>query len=160
MSSETPRELKVGDPAPAFSLQTGDGTTVNLSDFKGQRVVLYFYPRDNTPGCTREACGFRDDLAKLNSLRAQVLGVSTDSVASHKKFTEQYQLNFPLLSDPEMTVSQAYGVWQEKSNYGKKYFGIVRTTFIIDEEGTISRIFRRVKVDGHTEKVLEALAAK
>ncbi|MBI4751205.1 MAG: thioredoxin-dependent thiol peroxidase [Acidobacteria bacterium] len=160
MSSETPRELKVGDPAPAFSLQTGDGTTVNLSDFKGQRVVLYFYPRDNTPGCTREACGFRDDLAKLNSLRAQVLGVSTDSVASHKKFTEQYQLNFPLLSDPEMTVSQAYGVWQEKSNYGKKYFGIVRTTFIIDEEGNISRIFRRVKVDGHTEKVLEALAAK
>ncbi len=160
MSSETPRELKVGDPAPTFSLQTGDGTTVNLSDFKGQRVVLYFYPRDNTPGCTREACGFRDDLAKLNSLRAQVLGVSTDSVASHKKFTEQYQLNFPLLSDPEMTVSQAYGVWQEKSNYGKKYFGIVRTTFIIDEEGTISRIFRRVKVDGHTEKVLEALAAK
>lgn len=160
MSSETPRELKVGDLAPAFSLQTGDGTTVNLSDFKGQRVVLYFYPRDNTPGCTREACGFRDDLARLNSLRAQVLGVSTDSVASHKKFTEQYQLNFPLLSDPEMTVSQAYGVWQEKSNYGKKYFGIVRTTFIIDEEGTISRIFRRVKVDGHTEKVLEALAAK
>ncbi|MBX7221798.1 MAG: thioredoxin-dependent thiol peroxidase [Blastocatellia bacterium] len=158
MSSEAIAVLKVGDSAPAFSFTNHEGKNLTLADLKGQRVVLYFYPKDDTPGCTKEACAFRDDLGKMQSLRACVIGVSADDARSHEKFTQKYQLTFPLIADTDTAISQAYGVWQEKNNYGKKYFGIVRSTFIIDENGTISHIFRRVKVDGHVEKVLAALA--
>lgn len=160
MSSVASHTLKVGDPAPDFTLPSGDGKAIKLSDYQGHRVVLYFYPRDNTPGCTKEACAFRDESGKIQALKAQVLGVSTDSTDSHQKFSAKFNLNFPLLADVDATVAQAYGVWQEKNNYGKKYFGIVRSTFVIDETGHISHIFRRVKVDGHSDEVLAALAPK
>lgn len=156
--ASSPSRLGVGDLAPAFTLQDAAGQTVKLTDFAGQRVVLYFYPRDNTPGCTKEACAFnaiRDELAKY---QAQVIGISPDSVTSHEKFAAKFGLTFPLLSDPEHVVAEQYGVWQEKKNYGKTYFGIVRTTFIIDEQGRIARIFPNVKVEGHAAQVLQALA--
>ncbi len=162
MTTETPKpvkELKAGDKAPAFSLKNSAGKTVKLSDFKGRRLVLYFYPRDNTPGCTKEACAFRDISSKLQALNAAVVGISTDDVASHEKFAAKFELNFPLLADTENAVAEKYGVWQEKNNYGKKYFGIARTTFVIDEEGRIAKVFKRVKVDGHDDQVLAALAA-
>jgi peroxiredoxin Q/BCP len=149
--------LKAGDKAPAFSLKNGEGKTVKLSDYKGKRVVLYFYPKDNTPGCTKQACAFRDNSSKFAALNTQVLGVSTDSVESHVKFAEKFSLSFPLLSDPDHAVAEKYGVWKEKMNYGKKYLGLVRTTFIIDEAGKIAKVFNSVKVDGHEEKVLKAL---
>jgi peroxiredoxin Q/BCP len=151
--------LKVGDPAPAFTAQTDSGQTVSLADFRGKKVVLYFYPKDDTPGCTREACSFRDHYAALQARGAVVLGVSTDSVASHRRFKEKYGLPFPLLSDPERRIVTAYGVWKEKTLAGRLGFGIERTTFIIDEEGRIAHIFPKVKVDGHTEEVLAALGA-
>jgi len=151
--------LKVGDPAPAFTAQTDSGQTVSLADFRGKKVVLYFYPKDDTPGCTREACSFRDHYAALQARGAVVLGVSTDSVASHRRFKEKYGLPFPLLSDPERRIVTAYGVWKEKTLAGRLGFGTERTTFIIDEEGRIAHIFPKVKVDGHTEEVLAALGA-
>lgn len=151
------RELKPGHKAPDFTLETGDGETVRLSDLRGKKVVLYFYPRDNTPGCTREACAFRDGMGKLRRLGATVLGVSTDSAASHKKFADKFDLNFPLLADTEKEVAIRYGAWQEKNMYGRKSMGIVRSTFVIDEDGKILKVFPRVKVDGHFDEVLEAL---
>lgn len=150
-------KVKIGGKAPAFTLLSDQGKKVSLSDYRGQKVVLYFYPRDDTPGCTRESCGFRDNLSEIKSKGSVVLGVSTDSVASHKGFKQKYALNFPLLSDPEKKMSQAYGVWKQKSLYGRKYMGLDRTTFLINEEGKISRVFPKVQVDGHLDEILAAL---
>jgi len=147
----------VGESAPQFALADDSGKKTKLSDFKGKKVVLYFYPKDDTPGCTREACSFSENLNKVLKSGAVVLGVSADSVESHKKFKEKYGLKFPLLSDPDRKVIKEYGVWKEKNMYGKKSMGIERTTFVIDEKGKIAHIFGRVKVDGHTDKVLEKL---
>lgn len=149
--------LEEGQRAPDFTLVSSDGEKVKLSSFRGKKVVLYFCPRDDTPGCTREACEFRDGLARLRRRGAVVLGMSTDPVSSHEKFAGKYGLNFPLLADTEKKVVRMYGAWQEKNMYGKKSMGIVRSTFLIDEDGEIFRIFPRVRVDGHFEEVLEAL---
>jgi len=149
--------LKTGDKAPAFTLADDSGKKVSLKDFKGKKVVLYFYPKDLTPGCTVEACDFRDASAALKKKKAVVLGISKDSVSLHGKFRDKHELNFPLLSDEDGKVCEAYGVWQEKSMYGKKYMGIARTTFIIGTTGKIEKIFEKVKVKGHTEEVLGAL---
>ena len=149
--------LKVGNKAPSFKLKNQDAKVVSLSDLKGKPVVLYFYPKDNTSGCTKEACNFRDEFPKFGKMKAEIIGVSADSVESHKKFTEKYKLPFNLLSDEKKDVLEKYGVWQEKSMYGKKYMGIVRTTFIIDAKGKISKIFPKVKVENHNEEVMEAL---
>lgn len=149
--------LKIGDKAPAFSLPTGDGKTLALKDLKGRKVVLYFYPKDNTPGCTKEACSFQENFSALKNKKAIVLGVSADSASSHAKFATKYSLSFLLLSDEKKEVQKTYGVWKEKSMYGRKYMGIERTTFIIDEDGRIAQIFSKVKVDGHAEEVLAAL---
>ena len=149
--------LKVGQKAPSFTLLDDNSQRVSLSDFKGKKVVLYFYPKDDTPGCTKEACAFRDGFEDLRDSKAVVLGVSADSVESHKKFSTKYDLNFPLLSDVDKKALQAYGVWKEKSLYGRKFMGIERTTFVIDEDGKISHIFPKVKVDGHLEDVLGEL---
>ncbi len=150
-------QLKAGQKAPAFSLPNQDGNVVSLSQFKGKKVVLYFYPKDDTPGCTKESCAFRDGMDEIRESGAVVLGVSGDSVDSHKKFAKKFNLNFPLLSDERKTVLQAYGVWKEKSLYGRKFMGIERTTFIIDEQGKIDDIFQKVKVDRHLEEVLGEL---
>ena len=149
--------MKVGDKAPAFSVKDDTGQTVKLSDFKGKKVVLYFYPKDDTPGCTKEACNFRDGIAALKKRGAVVLGVSADSVESHKKFKTKFSLNFPLLADTDRAIIEAYDVWKEKSMYGKKYMGIERTTFVIGSDGKISHIFPKVKVDQHADEVLAAL---
>src|SRR4029079_2378785 len=133
------------------------GQKVKLSDFKGKKVVLYFYPKDDTPGCTKEACAFRDGISEIRSRGAVVLGVSTDSVASHKKFKDKFELNFPLLADTDKKIVEAYGTWKEKSMYGRKYMGIERTTFVVDEQGKISNIFPKVKVNEHYDEVLGAL---
>jgi thioredoxin-dependent peroxiredoxin len=150
-------ELKVGQKAPDFTLLDDAGEKVNLTDLKGKKVVLYFYPKDDTPGCTTEACNFRDGLSEIKKQGAVVLGVSADSVESHKKFKKKFELNFPLLADPEKKMIERYGVWKEKSMYGKKYMGIERTTFVIDGQGKISHIFPKVKVSDHYDEVLEAL---
>ena len=152
--------LNIGSPAPDFALQDKDGNTVSLSDFAGKRIVLYFYPRDNTPGCTRQACAFAGAYADFRNLDAVVIGISKDSTASHQKFAEKYNLPFILLSDPELTAIQAYGVWQEKKNYGKVSMGVVRSTFIIDEKGCIERIMPRVKPDTNAAEILEYLRNK
>ncbi len=149
--------LTVGEKAPEFSLPSTDGSMISLKDFKGKKIVLYFYPKDDTSGCTKEACSFRDNLARVKKKGAALIGVSADSVGSHKKFTEKYDLPFPLISDEEKSMIKAYGVWKEKSMYGRKYMGIERTTFIIDEKGKIAHIFPKVKVDGHTDEVLAVL---
>jgi|ERR1041385_3169999 peroxiredoxin Q/BCP len=149
--------LKVGNKAPDFTLLSTDGKEISLKDYRGKKVVLYFYPKDDTPGCTKEACSFRDNIARVRKKGAEVLGISADSVKSHKKFAEKFDLPFPLLSDETKEVIKVYGVWQEKSFMGKKYMGIVRTTVIIDEKGNIAHIFTKVKVDGHTDEVLEHL---
>ena len=149
--------LKVGNRAPAFSLPNEKGQIVKSSELKGKKVVLFFYPKDNTPGCTKEACSFRDGLQAIRKKGAVVLGVSADSVSSHQKFSQKFDFNFPLLSDESKTMIQAYGVWKEKSMYGRKYMGIERTTVLIAKDGTISHIFPKVKVDGHYEEVLQAL---
>ena len=151
------KQLKIGQKAPAFTLPNQDGKIMRLADFKGKKVVLYFYPKDDTPGCTKESCAFRDGLDEIHDSGAVVLGVSGDSVDSHKKFAKKFNLNFPLLSDEKKTVLQAYGVWKEKSLYGRKFMGIERTTFIIDEQGKLDDIFQKVKVDGHLEEVLAEL---
>ena len=134
-----------------------NGEKISLKDYLGKKIILYFYPKDNTSGCTKEACNFRDAFPKFKKTDAIILGVSPDSVDSHKKFAEKYQLNFNLLADEEKKVVQLYGVWKEKSMYGRKYMGVERTTFIIDEKGRIKNIFTKVKVDGHDKEVLEAL---
>lgn len=149
--------LEVGKKAPDFSLLNQDEKKISLKDYIGQKVVLYFYPKDDTSGCTKEACSFSDDLPKFSKIDAVILGVSPDSVKSHKKFSEKYNLKFDLLADDEKNVVEKYGVWKEKSMYGRKYMGVERTTFIIDEKGKIKKIFNKVKVDGHNKEVLEAL---
>jgi peroxiredoxin Q/BCP len=149
--------IEEGKKAPDFKLKNQDGKTISLKDFKGKNVVLYFYPKDNTSGCTKEACNFRDEFPKFKNVDAVILGVSPDSVASHKKFAEKYDLPFNLLSDEEKNVLEDYGVWQEKSMYGRKYMGVVRTTVVIDANGKIRKIFPKVKVEGHNREVLEAL---
>jgi peroxiredoxin Q/BCP len=150
-------DLKVGSKAPDFTLPTGDGGQLSLKDLKGKKVILYFYPKDNTSGCTREACAFRDEMKVFHKKGAVVVGVSVDSPDSHRKFSEKFNLPFPLVSDEKKELVTKYGVWKEKSMYGKKYMGIERTTFLIDGTGTITHIFAKVKVDGHTEEVLNAL---
>ena len=150
--------LKIGSRAPAFSLPNEKGQVVKLSELKGKKIVLFFYPKDDTSGCTKEACSFRDGLQAIRKKGALVLGVSADSVASHQKFSKKYDFNFPLLSDESKAMIQAYGVWKEKSMYGRKYMGIERTTVLIAKDGTISHVFPKVKVDGHYEEVLEALS--
>jgi peroxiredoxin Q/BCP len=159
MSKASSSELKVGQKAPDFTVMNDNGEKVKLSDFKGKKVVLYFYPKDDTPGCTKEACAFRDGISEMKKKGAVVLGVSADSVESHKKFKSKFDLNFPLLADTDKKIIEGYGVWKEKSMYGKKYMGIERTTFVIDEQGKISHIFPKVKVDQHYDEVLKALAA-
>ena len=149
--------IEVGKKAPAFSLLDDRGQRIKLSDLKGKPVVLYFYPRDDTPGCTRQACAFRDRKNELAQLGIVVLGVSTDSVESHQKFREKYQLSFPLLSDPDHKVSELYGAWREKNMYGKKSMGIQRSTYLIGVDGKVLKLWKRVQVDGHDQSVLEAV---
>lgn len=150
--------LNVGDKAPDFAAPDQDGTIRRLKDYKGKKLVLYFYPKDMTSGCTVEACDFRDNLNRLSGHGAELLGVSPDSSKSHQKFITKESLNFPLLADEDRAVVNAYGVWVEKSMYGRKYMGVERTTFIIDEKGRIAHIFAKVKVKGHVDEVLHALA--
>ena len=151
------KELEVGHKAPDFSLPDQDGKKVKLKDLKGQQVVLYFYPKDDTPGCTTQACGLRDSLSSIKKTGGLILGVSQDGQESHQKFIAKFGLPFSLLSDEDAKVSKAYGVYKLKNMYGKKYWGIERTTFIIDEDSNVSAIFRKVKVDRHVEDVLGAL---
>ena len=150
--------IEEGKKAPDFKLESSEGGKVSLKDLRGKTVVLYFYPKDDTPGCTREACAFRDSQAALRKKGVVVLGVSGDSVASHEKFRDKYKLNFPLLSDPDKAVARKYGAWGEKVLYGKKTVGMIRSTFVIDAEGVVRKVFPRVKVDGHAEKVLEVVS--
>ena len=149
--------LNPGDKAPDFEGRDQDGKTVKLADYKGRKVALYFYPRDMTPGCTKEACGFRDGYAELRRRGVEVIGVSGDSQASHQKFTSTYSLPFTLLSDPDHTVMEKYGAWGEKNMYGKKTMGVLRSTFIIDEQGRIAHIFKKVDTAKHSQDVLAAL---
>jgi thioredoxin-dependent peroxiredoxin len=151
--------IEAGQPAPDFTLPADDGRKVRLTEQRGSPVVLYFYPRDDTPGCTKEACAFRDRQPELQRLGARVFGVSTDDVASHVKFRDKYQLNFPLLADHDHQVAERYGAWREKNLYGKKSWGVARSTFLIDAEGVVNQVWKRVSVDGHDEQVLAALTA-
>ena len=148
--------IEEGQRAPAFTLAADDGGKARLSDLRGQPVVVYFYPRDDTPGCTREACAFRDARSELARLGVVVLGVSPDSADSHRKFREKHQLNFPLLADERHAVAEKYGAWREKNMYGKKTMGIQRSTFLIDAEGRVAKVWKSVRVDGHDEQVLTA----
>jgi thioredoxin-dependent peroxiredoxin len=152
-------ELHVGDKAPDFSLPDQDGKTVSLKSLKGKQVVLYFYPKDDTPGCTKEACGFRDSLGVIEKTNTVVLGVSMDDAESHQKFIKKHSLPFTLLSDEDGAVSKAYGVYKKKNMYGRTSWGIERSTFIIGETGTLKAIFRKVRVDGHVGEVQAALKA-
>jgi len=149
--------LTAGSKAPDFSLPTGDGSTVSLKDFRGKKVVLYFYPKDDTSGCTKEACSFRDNITRLARKNAVVIGVSVDTPESHQKFAAKYELPFALVSDGAKEVVHAYGVWKQKSLYGRKYMGTQRTTFVIDEKGIITHRFDKVRVDGHTDEILAVL---
>ena len=149
--------LEAGMKAPDFTLRDGAGQEVSLSDYRGKKVVLYFYPKDNTPGCTRQACAFAGAYAGFRDKGVQVIGVSRDSVESHRKFAEKYSLPFVLLSDPDLQVIQAYGVWGEKKLYGKVSFGVTRTTFLIDEDGTIRKVMRKVKPDTNAQEILAEL---
>ena len=151
--------LKEGDKAPDFKVRDADGNQVKLSSFRGRKVVLYFYPKDDTPGCTREACSFRDSHSKLTRRGIKVLGISLDSEASHKKFAAKYDLPFTLLSDPKRSVSEAYGTYGEKKFMGRTYMGLHRMTFLIDEKGRIKKIFNKVKPEDHADEVLEAFKA-
>ncbi|WP_316977939.1 thioredoxin-dependent thiol peroxidase [Shumkonia mesophila] len=151
--------LDIGDTAPDFALPADGGGTVALKDLRGRKVVLYFYPKDDTSGCTAEACAFRDSSPQIAAAGAVVIGVSKDGVASHDRFKSKYGLPFALLSDGDGTVCEAYGVWVEKSMYGRKYMGIERATFLIDEQGVIRQVWRKVKVPGHVDAVLQAAAA-
>ena len=150
---------KVGDPAPDFSAPADDGSMVELRKLRGKNVVLFFYPKDDTPGCTVEACTFRDALPRFHDLDAVVLGVSPDSVKSHQKFKEKFSLPYQLLSDEDHAIADAYGVWGEKNMFGNKYWGNLRTTFLIDAKGRIARVFEKVKPEGHADEVAEAVAA-
>ncbi|MFN3826704.1 MAG: thioredoxin-dependent thiol peroxidase [Micavibrio sp.] len=150
-------QLKTGSKAPDFTLPADGGENVTLSAFKGQPVILYFYPKDDTSGCTKEACDFRDNMSALKKLKVQVIGISKDSVKKHDKFKEKYELNFPLVSDEDGKVCDKYGVWVEKSMYGKKYMGIERSTFLIDAEGKIAHIWRKVSVADHVTDIIKVL---
>lgn len=150
-------ELQVGSKAPEFNLPSTSGEKISLNSLKGKNVILYFYPKDDTPGCTKEACSFRDELPKFKKNMAIILGVSNDSLDSHQKFIKKYDLTFPLLSDEDHSVSEKYGVYKEKNMYGRKYWGIERSTFVIDGDGKLRAIFRKVKVDDHIQEVLESL---
>ncbi|MGE0251362.1 MAG: thioredoxin-dependent thiol peroxidase [Dongiaceae bacterium] len=149
--------LQNGQPAPNFSLTADDGGTISLRDFRGKKVVLYFYPKDDTPGCTTEACNFRDSIERLQEANAEVIGISRDSTASHARFKEKYDLNFPLLSDEDGSVCESYGVWITKNMYGKAYMGIQRSTFLVDEKGNIEQAWYGVSVPGHVEEILSIL---
>lgn len=151
--------IEPGQPAPDFTLPDQHGQEVTLSKLQGAPVVLYFYPKDDTPGCTKEACAFRDARADYQAAGAHVIGVSPDNSSSHLKFAEKYELPFTLVADVDRQVCEAYGVWQEKNNYGKKSMGVVRSTFVIDRNGIVQKTFPRVKVDGHSDKVLAAIQA-
>jgi peroxiredoxin Q/BCP len=148
--------LAPGDKAPAFKATNQSGEKISLSDFKGQRLVLYFYPKDDTPGCTKEACSFRDGWAQFRRRKIAVLGVSADDEKSHRKFAGKFSLPFPLLADTEKAIAKAYGAWGEKSMYGRKYMGIHRVTYLIDEKGRIAAVWPKVKPDGHAEEILTA----
>ena len=150
-------DLKIGDKAPDFTLPTDEGDEITLSSIKGCKVVLYFYPKDNTPGCTKQACFFKDNLSNFQKLNTKVIGVSKDSIKKHENFRNKHNLNFPLASDENSDVCERYGVWKEKSMYGKKFMGIERTTFLIDENGKIEHIWNKVKVEGHIEDVKEKI---
>lgn len=147
----------IGTKAPDIDLPSDGGGTVRLKDYKGQKVLVYFYPKDDTPGCTAESCSLSENLSKLNKLNCAVIGVSKDSVKKHDKFKAKYDLKFPLASDEEGDVCERYGVWAEKKFMGRKYMGILRTTFLIDENGKIEKVWENVKVDGHTDEIIEAL---
>ena len=159
LSKEEIEMLEVGMKAPEFTLPDKDGNMVSLKDFLGKKVVLYFYPRDNTPGCTRQACAFAGAYEEFRSLDAVVIGVSKDSAASHQKFAQKHELPFILLSDPELAAIQAYGVWQEKKNYGKVSMGVVRSTFVIDGAGNIEKVMPKVKPDTNAQEILDYLGA-
>jgi peroxiredoxin Q/BCP len=162
MPSRRPSEeavvIKEGEKAPEFVLPSSEGDKVALKDLRGRPVVLYFYPKDDTPGCTKEACAFRDAYARVKKTGAALYGVSPDSLESHDRFTQKYKLPFPLLSDPDKAVAEKFGAWGEKVLYGKKTVGMIRSTFVIDGDGVVRKVFPRVRVDGHEEQVLEALA--
>ena len=149
--------LDIGNPAPDFTLPTDGNGEIALSELKGRKVVLYFYPKDDTPGCTKESCGFNEALQGFKNLNATIIGISKCSVAKHDKFKAKYGLNFPLASDENSDVCERYGVWKEKNMYGKKYMGIERSTFLIDENGNIAHIWRKVKVPGHVDEVKETV---
>ena len=151
------KEIKEGMPAPDFELEGTEGSKIKLNNYIGKWVVLYFYPKDNTPGCTKEACSFRDSNTEFSSLNAVIIGISFDNIKSHQKFKEKLGLPFILLTDEDKKVSELYGTFAEKNLYGRKFFGIVRSTFLIDPEGKIKKIWRKVKVDGHIEDVLNHL---
>ncbi len=151
--------VNVGDKAPSFTLPSDSGGKVSLKDFKGKTVVLYFYPKDDTSGCTAEACAFRDALPDFSKVDAEIVGISRDPVKKHDKFKAKYELNFPLASDEDGAVCEAYGTWVEKSMYGRKYMGIERATFLIDGKGVVREVWRKVKVPGHADEVLKAAAA-
>jgi peroxiredoxin Q/BCP len=151
--------LEEGDKAPAFNLPSDSGKNLKLSDFKGKKVVLYFYPKDDTPGCTKEAIGFTETLAKFKRAGAVVIGASKDTVEKHQKFRAKHDLKIPLISDEEGSLCKDYGVWTKKMNYGKTYMGIERSTFLIDEKGKLAKVWRKVRVPGHVDDVLEAVKA-
>ena len=146
-----------GETAPDFELRDSGGMPHRLSDYRGKKVVLYFYPKDDTPGCTKEACAFRDDFSLFKNKNVVILGVSADSVESHKRFEQKFQLPFLLLSDPDKSVIEKYGAWQEKSMYGKTFMGVQRSTFVIDEKGRIAKVFPKVTPEGHSRELLEVL---
>jgi peroxiredoxin Q/BCP len=152
--------LDAGDRAPDFTLVADDGSSVSLADYRGQKVVLYFYPKDDTPGCTAQACDLRDHMSELGELGAVVLGVSPDSQASHQKFKAKHELNFPLLVDEDHAVSSAYGVWKEKRMYGRTYMGIERSTFLIDEEGTLLEVWRKIRPNEHVDRLRGSLHSR
>jgi peroxiredoxin Q/BCP len=152
-------DIEKGDQAPDFQLPADDGSTVSLKGLRGKKIVLYFYPKDDTPGCTTQACDLRDAMPRFGDIDAVVLGVSPDSVKSHQKFKKKFDLNFPLLADEDHVVAEAYGVWKEKNNYGIKALGIVRSTFLIDEQGKVLDVWRKVKAADHADWVTEKLGA-
>ena len=149
--------LTAGDKAPDFTGTDQDGNTVSLEDFKGKKIILYFYPKDDTPGCTTQACNLRDNFSELKTAGLEVIGVSPDTAESHQKFEKKYDLPFILLEDPEMDIINKYEVWGEKNNYGKKYMGLIRTTFLIDEKGFILKVFKKPKTKIHSEEILKAI---
>ena len=151
--------VSAGKSAPAFTLDTDTGERLSLRALKGKPVVLYFYPKDDTPGCTVEACEFRDAFPRFKGTKAVILGISPDSVASHQKFKQKFDLPFTLLADPDHAIAEKYGVWQKKSMYGRSYMGIARTTFVIDQDGKVAKVFEKVKPKGHAEEVEQALDA-